>query len=395
LHKIYAAFAPFGYIKSPENKNKLIIDDEAAPVIQDIFRWFLYGTGENDTSGSLSIAGIARELNERKIPSPMAYKKQKGFSYKNPCDKHSQNIWCSRTVSNILKNRMYIGCMVQGRQKIISYKIHKAITMPEDEWFVIEGTHEAIISTDIFEEVQKRLLRDTRAAPKSKEIHLFSGLLRCADCGRAMHRKTSGNATYYYCRTSREATRLCTPRSIREDVLHKTVLRSIQTQVAIIGNIEMAIATRGKSKALANQSNALNAQLKQRHLEHERIASAIDDLYLDWKAGDLTRDEYLRMKSRYASQVMQLDEAIQKLEGELSRLQSKTSSENHYFKCFKKYQLVTELRREMLIDLIDFISIHQDKTVEIQFKHSDQYHQILDFIEDGEQALHVPVRMAG
>jgi len=384
------AFAPYGYQKDPENKNKLIVDEEVAPVVQDIFRWFLYGTGENNASGSLSIAGIARELNERKIPSPIAYKKLKGFNYKSQFDKFSQNVWCSRTISNMLKNRMYIGCMVQGKYRVISYKIHKTIITPEDEWFVVEGTHEPIISTEMFDEVQKRLLRDTRTPPSAKEIHIFAGLLRCADCGRAMHRKSSGNSVYYYCRTVQES-RVCAPRSIREDVLHKTVLQAIQTQVALICNMEKVISEIGNSKAIAGQSNALSAQLKQRQIELERIASVTDDLYIDWKAGDLTRDEYLRMKGRSAKQVNQLNEAIQKLESELNRLQSNATSETSYFACFKKHQVISELRRDTLIDLVDYITIHQDKTVEIQFNHKDQYQRILDYIEGSKRALGEPV----
>lgn len=133
------SFAPYGYIKDPENKSRFLVDEEAAPVVKDIFNWFLYGIA-GTTAGSLSINGIARELNERGIPSPIAHKKAQGLKYQNPNSKFTTSIWTPTTIANMLKNRMYTGCMVQGRQRVISYKIHKQIKTPEDEWFIVENT---------------------------------------------------------------------------------------------------------------------------------------------------------------------------------------------------------------------------------------------------------------
>jgi len=200
------SFAPYGYKKNPDNKNHLLVDEEVTTIIKDIFVWFLYE--------GLSINGIARKLNKSGIPSPIEYKKLKGFKYQNPNNKFKVNLWSSTTVATILKNRMYTGCMVQGRQKVISYKIHKQIKTPKCEWFVKDDTHEAIIDLVLFEEVQKQLLRDTRTAPNHNRVHMFSGFLKCADCARALHRKSSKNITYYYCRTNKQAERVCKRRSI-------------------------------------------------------------------------------------------------------------------------------------------------------------------------------------
>jgi len=381
------SFAPYGYKKDPENKNKLIVDEEVAPVVQDIFTWYLYSTGANNASGSLSIAGIARELNERKIPSPIAYKKQQGYRYKSPHDKFSENLWSGPTISHILKNRVYIGCMVQGRQRVISYKIHKLVAMPENEWFIKEGTHEAIISAEMFENVQKRFLRDTRTAPKSKEVHIFSGFLRCADCGRAMHRKSRNELVYYFCRTKNHAPRVCAPRSIREDVLTKTILHAIQAQVALICELEHTLSKINQAKTKNDPTSRLDNLLEKHSGELAKITSITDELYHDWKTEDITREEYLRMKGTYSKQVEQLNRAIQKLEAEKKNLQEGFSPENSYFKSFQKYGSITALRRDLLIDLIDYISIHQDKTVEIKFNFADQYQSILDYIQKHKNTL--------
>ncbi len=133
-------------------------------MVKDIFSWFLYGIEKpgGEKNGSLSINGIAKELNERGIPCPAAYKKEQGFNYKNPHNRYKDCYWSGPTVSRMLKDRVYTGCMIQGKYRIISYKIHKQIKTPEDEWFIVENTHEALIEVAMFEEVQRRLERDTR-----------------------------------------------------------------------------------------------------------------------------------------------------------------------------------------------------------------------------------------
>ena len=172
------SFAPYGYKKSPEDNNALIIDEEAADVVRDIFRMFLNGMGKN---------GIVHFLNDHGVLSPGRYKQERqGLKYRNPStDPKMPTLWCAGTVSNILKNRMYCGDMVQGRYRIKSYKIHIQERVPEDEWYIVENTHEAIIDRETFDKVQQLLRRDVRTAPNQQKLYLFSGFLRCADCGSA------------------------------------------------------------------------------------------------------------------------------------------------------------------------------------------------------------------
>lgn len=110
------AFAPYGYAKDREDKNALVIDEDAAQVVRDMFSWFLSGTSK---------AGIARRLNELGIPNPTAYKRSKGFRYENPHAKENDGLWNPTTVTRMLQDSLYIGVMRQGKQKVISYKVHK------------------------------------------------------------------------------------------------------------------------------------------------------------------------------------------------------------------------------------------------------------------------------
>ena len=184
------AFAPYGYIKDPGDKNSLLVDEAVADIIRDIFHWFVVD--------GISKRGIAIKLNELGIPNPTAYKqKVLRLKYQNPGAKMNDGLWSPNNVLGILKNEMYIGNMVQKQYRVISYKVHTQIKTAEDEWYVVPGTHEAIVSKELFQQAQSLHSRDTRTAPGKKENYLFSGLLRCSDCKKAMRRKTSKQLVYY------------------------------------------------------------------------------------------------------------------------------------------------------------------------------------------------------
>ena len=171
-------FAAYGYMKNPKDKNALIVDEDAAEIVKSIYAWFLDGMSKN---------AIVHRLNGYGVLCPSEYKRSRGLNYQNP---HGMKkpLWSAKTVGDILKNRLYVGDMVQGRQRVKSYKIHTQEQVPESDWYIVENTHEPIIERPIFEKVQALLKRDTRTAPQQKTLYLFSGFLRCADCGKAMSR---------------------------------------------------------------------------------------------------------------------------------------------------------------------------------------------------------------
>ncbi len=175
------SYAPYGYIKDPQDKHALLVDPEAAEVVKSIFSMFLSGKNKR---------GITLHLNDHGVPCPTAYKQSQGLKYNAP-NSQGNPMWSTITIDNILKNRVYVGDMVQGRQRVKSYKIHIQERVPEEEWFIVENTHEAIIDRETFDKVQGMLKRDTRTAPKQKQLYLFSGFLKYADCGRAMSRIAS------------------------------------------------------------------------------------------------------------------------------------------------------------------------------------------------------------
>lgn len=366
------AFAPYGYIKDPENKNALLIDGEAAQVVRDIFRWFI--------EEGMSKAGIARRLNEYGILNPAAYKRSKGFRYENPHCKSNDGLWSPAAVARTLQNPLYIGVMRQGRQKVISYKVHRRTAVPEEEWFVVEDAVPAILDRETFQAAQDLHMRDTRTPPGREKVYLFSGFIRCAGCGKSMARHTARGHVYYQCRTYREKSRdRCSNHSIRLDLLEKAVLTAIQRQIQLVDALPAIIEEINSAPAANTESLRLNNLLEQRTKELERAKEVLDGLYMDWKGGDITREQYRRMKVRLEEQTRQLEEAADRLRNELAA--ATQTAADPYLATFLARQNIDSLSRGLLVELVNAVYVHRDKSIDIEFNFADQYRRIAGEME--------------
>lgn len=380
------AFAPYGYMKDPTNKSVLIIDEEPAQVVRNIFRWYV--------DEGMSKIGIVKHLNELGILTPTAYKHSKGFNLKTPLQARNDGMWGITTVCTILSNRMYIGDMVQGKQRIISYKIHKAVATPESEWFIVENTHEPIVNRKLFEKAQNLHKRDTRTAPSKRKVYLFSGFLRCADCNSSMTRKTyrRENAkgikkeyTYYVCSTYALKHRdKCSAHRIKVEELSEAVLKAIQMQIECVENMAEVIAEINSQPAICNQSLQLAKQLQEKERQLEKTIDVVDSLYMDWKCGEITRAEYARMKSKFEIKAKELENTIAHLKSEIQLASKGIGNDDPYLKMFLKHKNIKELNRGILIELIDTIYIHENNEITIQFNFADQHKRMLEFIESNK-----------
>ena len=170
------AFALYGYQKDPKQKGHLIIDEEAAAIVREVFTLFSQGYGKT---------AIARMLNERGVPNPTEYKRQHGLRYQQPKCRNS-TLWKYFAISDMLTNEIYIGNMVQGKYGSVSYKTKQNKPRPKDDWYRVEGTHEAIIDQETFDNVQ-RIRANVRRYPAGwGEAHPLPGLMYCAACGGKM-----------------------------------------------------------------------------------------------------------------------------------------------------------------------------------------------------------------
>ena len=363
------AFAPYGYKKSPENKNALMIDEEAAEVVRNIYRWFVYeGMSKN---------GIARRLNDLGIAGPAAYKKSKGLNFCCPQSGKSDGLWSPGSVAAVLKNKMYLGIMVQGKQRVISYKVHERQAVPEEDWYMVPDTHEPIIEAELFQKAADLQTRDTRTAPTERSLHLLSGFIRCADCKKAMTRQITKNMVYYYCRTFREKSKnACTKHAIREETVVKAVLAAIQAQISLVDSLDEAVEEIHKSPGAGNESDRLTALLHTRQKELDKVIGISDELYGDWKSGDISKEEYTRLKQKYASMTEQLRRVIQTIQSERGGMAERGEEKEPCLAYFLKEKNVRELNRGILVALVKNIYIHQGGEISIEFNFADQHRRI-------------------
>ena len=365
------SFAPYGYIKDPKDKHQLIVDPEAAEIVKKIYELCLQGMAKLQ---------IVMYLNDHGIPSPTAYRKLKGLPY-SPAISDAP-MWGNKIITDILRNPIYTGDLVQGRRRVKSYKVHQIEAVPEDEWVRVPDTHEAIITHETFDRVQELLKRDTRTAPKKRELHLFSGFLRCADCGKAVTRSQSGKNVYYSCSTYKKRSRTaCTMHSIKHNRLEAAVLFAIQYQVSTAVSYSEIVARINAAPLKKSQSHRLNDQIAAKEKELTKITRYKQSLYQDWKDGEITQQEYREMKADYERQAAGLSDLLARLTAERKQLSNGVDQQHPALVAFAKYQNIEKLTREILIELVDHIKVYENGNISVHFKFADEFRRIAEYIE--------------
>lgn len=377
------SFPLYGYKKDPNDKYKLIIDEEPAEIVRLIYKLFLEGKGR---------VTITKTLNDMGVLNPTAYKqKVLGQNYVNSFNMEGNTLWCDTTVSHILKNEMYTGTLIQGKKKMISYKVHKQVDVPKENWIVVKNNHEPIIDMETFEKVQDIIKRDTRVkSDGTGEVSLFAGYIRCADCLRAMNKKSTNNKikTYYYyvCNTYRKKKEgACTKHTIRSDYLEKIVLESIKLQIDLALEMEKMIQKINKSptRNLYNANIEKMIQSKTNELEKtKRLKKAV---YEDWKLGAITQDEYFEYKTSYEQDAINIEESIKYLQEEKKKYEEQVLGDNSWIDSLKQKRNITTLTRDIIIELIDCVYIHEGGNITIKFKFADEYNRILEYIKTNEE----------
>lgn len=378
------SFAPYGYRKHPENKNRFIVDEEAALIVKDVFAWYLYGMD----GVALSMNGIAKELNERGVPSPIEYKKQQGLNYRNPNHCFEKIYGLPQPYETFCKTACIQGawCRADSVSSAIRFTVRSGCRRTSGMW-CRECTRQ-LSRKNYLRKCRSDCKKDTRAAPGKKTVHLFAGYLKCADCGRALHRKSGKGHIYYYCRLSKQGGGKCAVRSsIREDKLTQTVLTVIQSQIRFVEDMEALIAKINAAPTADTSANKLESTLEKREQELKKLTNISDSLYGDYKSELITKDEYIRLKADYSGKIEALRAATEKLRNELNALTDGQTTEISLFTEFQKYRNIASLNRELIVDLIDAILLPPDGTLEIRFNYSDQYQRVIEFLENNRQHL--------
>ncbi|MCI5704271.1 recombinase family protein [Candidatus Pseudoscillospira sp. SGI.172] len=308
-------FPLYGYRKDPADKNKLVVDETAAPVVRQIYRWSLEGCGAQR---------IAALLNRRGIDNPTRHKQKLGMNYVNGSGAGG-GCWNKTAVSRILHNEMYAGVMVQGRKKKVSYKSKRTADVPEEQWYRVPGTHEAIIDPETFRQVQE-LLRPRRKADGRGEVHVLAGLVKCAECGSTMARTSNGQPgekRVSYLRCSRSAAgggrALCSRHSVRLDDLVELVSERLRTHLA--GCWEPGDLQRfSPREQAADRVTALQKDLRTLEGQIEARAAALKTLYLDRVSGLLGEEEFCSMNREFQKERAHMIRHREELRREVERV---------------------------------------------------------------------------
>ena len=367
------SFAAFGYLKDEQDKNKLVVDQYAADIVRDIFKWKLEGISPQDIAGALNKLGVL---------SPMEYKRSLGMKYTTSFKTSAKAAWSAGTVIRILKNPIYTGVLIQGKETTPSYKVHKRIAKDKSEWTVIENSHEAIISGIDFDSVQKVLKCDTRRSPDDKAVGLFSGMLFCGDCGASMVRKTvpAGEKKYvYYVCSAHKQDKSCSPHRMRDTALEEIVLDSLRQHIREVVNMSELLNITDTAPLRNAQAQKVQRQLDKKREEYEKLQKLLMSLYENLTDGVIDREEYARLKASFTARADEAERQMDALRESLNDIQSH-KTENVWMNEFIKRQELASLDRAVVVALIDKILIHSNDMVEIIYRWQDEFAWQLDIL---------------
>ncbi len=367
------SFAVYGYQKDPQDKNKLIVDEYAADFVRDIFAWKLEGVSPQD---------IADKLNQLGVLSPMEYKRSLGMKYTTTFKTNSQALWSAGTVLRVLKNPVYTGVLVQGKETTPSYKVHKRVAKPESDWSVIQNSHGAIIEKKDFDTVQKVLALDTRRGVDDSAVSLFSGMIFCGECGASMVRKVvpaGGRKYYYYICSAHKQNKSCSPHRMRDTALEEIVFDSLRQHIREVVDMDELLSMTDTAPLRTAEAQKVQRQLDHKREEYEKLQKLLMSLYENLADGIIDRDEYSRLKQNFAARATEAEKQMDALQETLVSIREH-GTETDWMEQFKTHKGIASLDRAVVVALIDKILIHADNLVEIVYRWQDEFAWQLDVL---------------
>ena len=361
------ARAPYGYRKDPDNCHKLLIDEDTAPVVRQIFEW---------AHGHVALNRIVRNLNEMGITAPSHYKKSTG-EITSP-GLIGSGKWQTRTVMKILESEVYTGDLVQGKTKIVD---HQQVKAGEDNLIIARRTHEPIISYELFTAVQeyrKQICEESRAVPKRPYTpNIFKGKVFCADCGRSLHRqraerKKGPDVYWFHCLTnSRVAKDSCKGVMMQETELIATVTAILEKELSVALGMSLPLfQLEAKQK---KDKDRLKTQMSARRQETEKKRRLIRGLYENFVQGILTNEEYFELKADYEESIRTLSGEIEALEKDMDALDSRLVCYRAMEKDAKSLTQDHALTAELIDRLIERIEIDHERNIHVTFRFKSEF----------------------
>lgn len=352
--KHLSTLPPFGYKKDPNDKEKWIVDDEAAATVKEIFDLYI---------GGLKINDIAKRLTEEGKETPQLYAMKRGLKYRGRSP--YPEIWNNSTIRYILVQMAYTGCTVNFQTYRKSFKSKKMAFHPKDEWKIFEGTQPAIIDRQTFDTVQK-MREHKRVYIKSNETNMFSGLLYCVDCGGLLtiqRYKKNHDYDHFYCSTYRKKKKgLCTPHRIRVNDLKEVILQDLRKTCEYVAFHEKEFIENYLKSTTAEQQKAqakAKSELSKTTARIEEINGIIRKLYEDNVKGKMTDERFDFLAKSYETEQAELRAKTEELKKIIAATEQDNDNLKKFLKIVEHYLCVEELTPEILHSFIDKIYIDE------------------------------------
>ena len=355
----YGAYAPLGYVKDPDKKGHLLIDPETRWIVEKIFDLAVHGRGA---------ASITRILVEEKVPTPGWLNYERYGTFANiyagaPAEK--AYAWTIAQVKSILKEETYIGHSIHNKQSNISFKNKKKVRKPQEEWYRVENTHEAIISEEVFQKVQE-LIASRRRRQKNGTTQIFSGLVKCADCGWSLaygvNSQNKNRYAHYHCRKYGQGLRQCSMHYIRYDVLYAYVLARLQYWSMMVQKDEDKLLKRLLNASDRERNSAKKkqaAELKKAEKRKAEVDGLFAKMYEDWSAGRITEYNFNMLSEKYQNEQKELETKIRQLHETMEAAVQTAADAEKWIALMKQYVNPVELTAELLNTLIEKITVHE------------------------------------
>jgi len=350
---------PYGYLKDPEDKHRWIVDEEAAPVVQDIFKMCVAGKGPSQ---------ISKELMRRGVPTPSEHLRSLGIS--TPAKQSDcPGFWQQRTIADLLMKPEYLGHTVNFRTKKKSFKCKKTVWNDPSEWLIFEDTHEAIIDQETFDIVQR--IRDgRRRLTPMGDMPVLSGMLFCADCGAKLYqvraRGWSHEQEYFTCASYRKGQGLCSPHQIHNVQVEEILLQQLKGITAYARAHEtefVELVTKQNEKELARLMRDSSKELAQAKDRIKKLDGIMQRLYEDNIDGKISDERFARMSATYEAEQKQLEARAAELESAIVAAKEERLNVDSFLGMVRRYTDITELTAEIIRSFVEKIEIKKPEKV--------------------------------
>jgi len=369
------SFAVYGYAKDPENKNRLVVDPEAAEIVREIFARRIAGQ---------SCKSISDNLNDLGILSPMEYKRFQGANFKTGYKIHSKAKWSPKAVQRILENEVYLGTMTQGKRTTPNYKVKTVVERSPEDWIRVEGTHEAIISREDFQLAARLKNKDTRKAPGTNAVYPLSGLVCCGDCKGNMVRKITlyGEKSYGYfiCATHRADKSVCSTHSISEVKLEQAVLEGVNFHIRTVTELCKSLEAISRRPMQRITLEHMDHRLDSLRRELSQKQEIRDSLYRRYACGEVSKEDFDQFKRIFTKDCMEVEKSIEAQQCQMDELMANTSPDSPWIKYFQQFGQIDKLARDVLVRLVDRVLVYEDSRIEIVFHYQAQFDQAMTVV---------------